>query len=168
MATPQTSSRHRPHGAAWGSPPTARGRLGFAPDRTGPPGVRPRPHGAAWGSPPTGSAGSVGTWVACFPAVDFGYCRFHRPNHEIDFPRAAHVVHYQSEEYNLAVALRRCTLQPFMSAICYLPLAASGHRRFKLRFPLGPISRASGTDQTPVRASLSSQGHTSDKFALAA
>lgn len=66
------------------------------------------------------------TWIACFLAVDFAYYWFHRLSHEINFLWAAHVVHHQSEDYNLAVALRQSTLQPFFSSVCYLPLALLG------------------------------------------
>ena len=49
----------------------------------------------------------VWPWLACWLAVDFCYYWFHRLSHEINFLWAAHVVHHQSEEYNLAVALRQ-------------------------------------------------------------
>jgi len=66
------------------------------------------------------------TWVFCFLGVDFGYYWFHRLSHEINFLWAAHVVHHQSEDYNLAVALRQSTLQPFFSSVFYWPLALLG------------------------------------------
>ncbi|MCC6766587.1 MAG: sterol desaturase family protein [Deltaproteobacteria bacterium] len=66
------------------------------------------------------------TWIACFLGVDFGYYWFHRSSHEINFLWAAHVVHHQSEDYNLAVALRQSTLQPFFGAVFYWPLALLG------------------------------------------
>jgi sterol desaturase/sphingolipid hydroxylase (fatty acid hydroxylase superfamily) len=66
------------------------------------------------------------TWIACFLAVDFAYYWFHRLSHEVNFLWAAHVVHHQSEDYNLAVALRQSALQPFFSAFFYLPLALLG------------------------------------------
>jgi len=66
------------------------------------------------------------TWIACFVAVDCAYYWFHRLSHEISFLWAAHVVHHQSEEYNLAVALRQSTLQPFFSSFSYWPLALIG------------------------------------------
>jgi len=71
-------------------------------------------------------ASHVGTWIACFFAVDCAYYWFHRLSHEINFLWAAHVVHHQSEEYNLAVALRQSTLQPFFSSLFYWPLALIG------------------------------------------
>ncbi|MDP6980204.1 MAG: sterol desaturase family protein [Myxococcota bacterium] len=72
------------------------------------------------------SSQSAATWLCCFAAVDFAYYWFHRLSHEVNFLWAAHVVHHQSEDYNLAVALRQSTLQPFFSTIFYLPLALCG------------------------------------------
>lgn len=66
------------------------------------------------------------TWVACFLGVDFAYYWFHRLSHEVNFLWAAHVVHHQSEDYNLAVALRQSALQPFFSAFFYWTLALLG------------------------------------------
>jgi sterol desaturase/sphingolipid hydroxylase (fatty acid hydroxylase superfamily) len=65
-------------------------------------------------------------WVACFLAVDLLYYGFHRWSHEVGAGWAAHVVHHQSEEYNLAVALRQGTLQEAFSWVFYLPLALAG------------------------------------------
>lgn len=61
----------------------------------------------------------AGTWIACFFAVDCAYYWFHRLSHEINFLWAAHVVHHQSEDYNLAVALRQSTFQPFFGSFFY-------------------------------------------------
>lgn len=68
----------------------------------------------------------VWVWVACFLGVDLAYYWFHRLSHEVNFLWAAHVVHHQSEDFNLAVALRQSSLQPFMSAVFYWPLALVG------------------------------------------
>jgi len=65
-------------------------------------------------------------WVAAFFATDFIYYWFHRFSHEINFLWAAHVVHHQSEEYNLAVALRQSAFQPFFSSVFYWPMALLG------------------------------------------
>jgi sterol desaturase/sphingolipid hydroxylase (fatty acid hydroxylase superfamily) len=72
------------------------------------------------------SAVHVGTWLACFFGVDCAYYWFHRLSHEINFLWAAHVVHHQSEDYNLSVALRQSTLQPFFGSFFYWPLALIG------------------------------------------
>lgn len=65
-------------------------------------------------------------WLGTFFAVDFCYYWFHRLSHQINFLWAAHVVHHQSEEYNLTVALRQSVLQPGFSWVFYLPLAVIG------------------------------------------
>lgn len=65
-------------------------------------------------------------WAGCFLGVDFLYYWFHRLSHEVNAFWAAHVVHHQSEEYNLAVALRQGALQGWFSWAFYLPLALLG------------------------------------------
>jgi alkylglycerol monooxygenase len=69
---------------------------------------------------------SVLAWLGCFLGVDFLYYWFHRFSHEVNAGWAAHVVHHQSEEYNLTVALRQGALQPAISWVFYLPLALLG------------------------------------------
>jgi len=66
------------------------------------------------------------TWVVLFIGVDFCYYWFHRLSHEINLFWGAHIVHHQSEEYNLSVALRQSSFQGFISMIFYLPLAWIG------------------------------------------
>ena len=75
-------------------------------------------------------------WAACFLGVDLLYYWFHRFSHEVNAAWAAHVVHHQSEEYNLTVALRQGALQPAVSSAFYLPLAVLG-------FPPGMFLAAS-------------------------
>lgn len=65
-------------------------------------------------------------WCVCFVAVDFLYYWFHRISHGVNALWAAHVVHHQSEEFNLSVALRQSAFQPLFSSIFYLPLALIG------------------------------------------
>jgi len=65
-------------------------------------------------------------WVACFLGVDLLYYWFHRASHEVNAFWAAHVVHHQSEEYNLSVALRQGAFQGVFSWVFYLPLAILG------------------------------------------
>jgi len=65
-------------------------------------------------------------WVILFVAVDFCYYWFHRLSHEINAIWATHIVHHQSEEYNLTVALRQSWFQGFFSSLFYLPLAIIG------------------------------------------
>jgi sterol desaturase/sphingolipid hydroxylase (fatty acid hydroxylase superfamily) len=69
---------------------------------------------------------SAVVWAACFLGVDFFYYWFHRMSHEVNAFWAAHVVHHQSEDFNLAVALRQSALQSGFSWVFYLPLALAG------------------------------------------
>ena len=71
-------------------------------------------------------ASSPAVWVACFLGVDFFYYWFHRLSHEVNAFWAAHVVHHQSEEFNLSVALRQGSLQALFAWVFYLPLALLG------------------------------------------
>ncbi|MEZ4806600.1 MAG: sterol desaturase family protein [Flavobacteriales bacterium] len=66
------------------------------------------------------------TWVVAFLLVDLLYYWFHRLSHEVNFLWAAHIVHHQSEEYNLSVALRQSWWQGLFSWWFYLPLAILG------------------------------------------
>jgi len=67
------------------------------------------------------------TWLILFFLVDFFYYWFHRASHEINFLwNTAHVVHHQSEDYNLSVALRQASFGGIFSMMFYLPLAFMG------------------------------------------
>lgn len=65
-------------------------------------------------------------WVGLLLGVDFFYYWFHRVSHRMNFAWAAHAPHHQSEDYNLAVALRQGPIQPLVSRVFYLPLALLG------------------------------------------
>lgn len=65
-------------------------------------------------------------WVFAFFAVDFMYYWWHRLSHRVSLLWAAHVVHHQSEEYNLSVALRQSVLTGFTSWPFYVPVALLG------------------------------------------
>ncbi len=65
-------------------------------------------------------------WILLWLAVDFFYYWFHRLAHEISVLWGSHVVHHQSEEYNLTVALRQAWFQGAFSWVFYLPLAFAG------------------------------------------
>ena len=65
-------------------------------------------------------------WLLAFVGVDFAYYWWHRASHEVNVLWAAHVVHHQSEDYNLAVALRQAVLTSWTSLLFYLPLALLG------------------------------------------
>ncbi len=49
----------------------------------------------------------IGIWLFAMLAYDFSYYWFHRISHEVNLFWAAHVVHHQSEDYNLGTALRQ-------------------------------------------------------------
>lgn len=69
------------------------------------------------------------TWwsfALVFIGVDFFYYWFHRSTHEVSVLWGAHIVHHQSEEYNLSVALRQSAIQALVSNFFYLPLALIG------------------------------------------
>lgn len=66
------------------------------------------------------------TYIILFVAIDFLYYWFHRYAHEINFFWGTHVVHHQSEDYNLSVALRQSAFQSLISGMFYLPLAILG------------------------------------------
>jgi sterol desaturase/sphingolipid hydroxylase (fatty acid hydroxylase superfamily) len=67
------------------------------------------------------------TWLILFVLVDFFYYWFHRSSHEVNFLwNTAHVVHHQSEDYNLSVALRQASFGGAFSMLFYLPLALMG------------------------------------------
>jgi len=69
---------------------------------------------------------SPAPWLISFVVVDFAYYWWHRLSHEVNFLWAAHAVHHQSEDYNLAVALRQSILTSFTSLPFYYPMAFLG------------------------------------------
>jgi alkylglycerol monooxygenase len=74
-------------------------------------------------------AAPAARWVAAIAlvfGVDLGFYWFHRTAHEYAAPWATHVVHHQSEEYNLTVALRQSAFESCFAWIFYLPLAVIG------------------------------------------
>jgi alkylglycerol monooxygenase len=56
--------------------------------------------------------GSPWPWVIGLLGVDFLYYWWHRISHVVNVMWAVHGVHHQSEDYNLAVALRQPLLEP--------------------------------------------------------
>jgi len=65
-------------------------------------------------------------WLIALIGVDLLYYWWHRASHEVNLLWAAHVVHHQSEDYNLAVALRQAILTSFTVQPFYAPLALIG------------------------------------------
>jgi sterol desaturase/sphingolipid hydroxylase (fatty acid hydroxylase superfamily) len=66
------------------------------------------------------------TLLLLFVAADFLYYWAHRFSHEINLFWGGHVVHHQSEDYNLSVALRQGSFQVIWTFGFYLPLAFAG------------------------------------------
>jgi len=79
-------------------------------------------HARLW----TFAPGSAWPWIIAIVGVDLGYYWWHRLSHEVNLLWAVHVVHHQSEDYNLAVALRQAVLSPVTVMPFYLPLAVLG------------------------------------------
>jgi len=65
-------------------------------------------------------------WLLAFVFYDFCYYWNHRIGHERNIFWAAHVVHHQSEDYNLSTALRQTSTGFLLSWIFYLPMAVAG------------------------------------------
>lgn len=65
-------------------------------------------------------------WLMLFLLADMAYYWAHRMSHEINLFWGGHVVHHQSEEYNLSVALRQSSFQVVWTFAFSLPLAIIG------------------------------------------
>ena len=69
------------------------------------------------------------TWYGALLALvfyDFCYYWLHRAGHEVAVFWAAHVVHHQSQAYNLSTALRQTSSGVLLGWIFYLPMAMAG------------------------------------------
>ena len=64
-------------------------------------------------------------WVVTFVGYDMMYYWYHRFSHQINFLWASHVIHHQSEEYNLTTALRQ-TSTGLLGWLFALPLLLLG------------------------------------------
>lgn len=69
---------------------------------------------------------SVWVWAGALLLYDFCYYWLHRCGHRINILWAAHVVHHQSERYNLSTALRQTGSGVLLSWLFYLPMAVLG------------------------------------------
>lgn len=65
-------------------------------------------------------------WLALFLLTDLAYYWGHRMSHEVNLFWGGHVVHHQSEDYNLSVALRQSSLQELWTFGFSLPIALLG------------------------------------------
>ncbi|AOW14761.1 hypothetical protein LPB72_04550 [Hydrogenophaga crassostreae] len=65
-------------------------------------------------------------WLAALVFYDFCYYWHHRLGHTSALFWAAHVVHHQSEDYNLSTALRQTSSGALFGWIFYVPMAVAG------------------------------------------
>ena len=71
-------------------------------------------------------ADSPWVWLAALLMYDFCYYWLHRAGHRCALFWAAHVVHHQSEDYNLSTALRQTSSGWIAGWLFYLPMALLG------------------------------------------
>jgi sterol desaturase/sphingolipid hydroxylase (fatty acid hydroxylase superfamily) len=69
---------------------------------------------------------SLWVWVVGLVLYDLCYYWHHRLGHEVALFWAAHVVHHQSEDYNLSTALRQTSSGWIGGWLFYLPMAVLG------------------------------------------
>ena len=67
------------------------------------------------------NSSSLGHWLLAILLYDFLYYWFHRVSHERQFFWGSHVVHHQSEDYNLSTALRQTSTSFFTTWVFYIP-----------------------------------------------
>jgi alkylglycerol monooxygenase len=65
-------------------------------------------------------------WILAFVLYDFADYWLHRTSHQSTFFWAAHVVHHQSEFFNLTTALRQESFYPIVGCFFFFPLAIFG------------------------------------------
>lgn len=64
---------------------------------------------------------SIAHWFAAILLYDFLYYWFHRISHERQLFWGSHVVHHQSEDYNLSTALRQTSTSFLTTWVFYIP-----------------------------------------------
>ncbi len=69
---------------------------------------------------------SIAVWLGALLAYDFLYYWHHRLGHEVNILWAAHVVHHQSEDFNLSTALRQTGSGFLLGWVFYWPMALLG------------------------------------------
>lgn len=65
-------------------------------------------------------------WLLALVFYDFCYYWLHRAGHEVSVFWAAHVVHHQSQDYNLSTALRQTSSGALLGWLFYVPMALAG------------------------------------------
>jgi len=76
--------------------------------------------------PDTGFWTTLPGWLLALLVYDFLYYWNHRLGHTVAVFWAAHVVHHQSQDYNLSTALRQPSSYPLLGWVFYLPMALAG------------------------------------------
>jgi len=79
-------------------------------------------HAAIWRLP----ADALWVWLFALLFYDLCYYWYHRLGHTVAVLWAAHVVHHQSEDYNLSTALRQTSSGWIGGWLFYLPMAIAG------------------------------------------
>ena len=69
---------------------------------------------------------SIVVWIGALLMYDLCYYWLHRAGHRVGVFWAAHVVHHQSEDYNLSTALRQTSSGALLGWLFYLPIAVIG------------------------------------------
>jgi alkylglycerol monooxygenase len=73
------------------------------------------------------SARDPWVWLSGVLLYDLCYYWLHRAGHQVNLLWAAHVVHHQSEDYNLSTALRQTSSGVLLGWVFYLPMALLGY-----------------------------------------
>jgi alkylglycerol monooxygenase len=79
--------------------------------------------------PPEAAKAFWNTWYGwCLALVFYDFCYYwlHRAGHETAIFWAAHVVHHQSQDYNLSTALRQTSSGALLGWVFYIPMALAG------------------------------------------
>jgi alkylglycerol monooxygenase len=84
--------------------------------------------------------GSLVPWVLAFVGVDLCYYAFHRGSHAVGALWAIHVVHHQSEEMNISVALRQPWISDISALLFFWPLPLLGVPRDAFFLAVGCLS----------------------------
>jgi sterol desaturase/sphingolipid hydroxylase (fatty acid hydroxylase superfamily) len=84
--------------------------------------------------------GSPVPWVLAFVGVDFCYYWFHRGSHAVAGLWAIHVVHHQSEEMNISVAIRQPWISDISALLFFWPLPLLGVHRDAFFLAVGCLS----------------------------
>jgi alkylglycerol monooxygenase len=84
------------------------------------------PYAWAWAHLPHPELTGLPAHLVAFLGVDLAYYAWHRFTHESNLGWWSHVVHHQSEDYNLAVALRQSVSSALTSWPFQLPLVLLG------------------------------------------